>query len=64
MVKMILKIIGLVIVALGVIEIYDARSLSKNIFSYSDRNTSVKLLRICGFIMSIAGSIIIYMQFI
>ena len=62
MVKIILKIIGLIIVAIGLIEIYDARSLSKKIFSYSDKNTSIKVLRICGFTMSIAGAIIIYMQ--
>ena len=64
MVKALLEVIGLLIVAIGVIEIYDARSLSKKIFSYSDRNTAVKLLKISGFLMSIVGSIIIYMQFI
>ena len=62
MIKIMIEIIGLLIVAIGVIEIYDARSLSKKVFSYSDRNTAVKLLRICGYIMSIAGLIIIYMQ--
>ena len=62
MVKIIIEIIGLLIVAIGVIEIYDARSLSKSIFSDSDKNTSVHLLRICGLTMSIIGAMIIYIQ--
>lgn len=57
----IVKIIGLIIIAIGVIWIYDARILSKKFFSSSDKNTSTKVLKILGFIIAIIGAIIVYM---
>ena len=58
--KIILEIIILMIIAIGVISIFDARNISKRYFSNSDRNSSVRLLRICGFILSLIGVFIIY----
>lgn len=58
---LIIRIIGLIIVAIGVIAIYDARDLSKKFFSDSDKNTSAKILRIFGFIIAIIGAIIVYL---
>jgi hypothetical protein len=60
MIGIIEKIVLLILVAIGIITIYDARSLSKKFFSNSDRNSSVILLRIVGFIISIVAGIIIY----
>ncbi len=57
---LIVKIIGLIIVALGVIGIYDARDLSQKFFSNSDKNTSAKYLRAFGFIVAVIGAIIVY----
>lgn len=56
----IVKIIGLIIIALGVIGIYDARLLSQKFFSDSDKNNSTKTLRVVGFIISLIGAIIVY----
>ena len=58
---LIIKIIGLIIVALGVIGIYDARDLSQIFFSNSDKNNSAKILRIFGFIIAIIGAVIVYL---
>ena len=63
MIEAILKIIGLTIVALGVIAVYDARTLSKKFFSNSDKNNSTKLLKIVGFILSLIGIGILYIVF-
>lgn len=57
---LIVKIIGLIVIAIGVIGIFDARILSKKFFSSSDKNTSTKVLRIAGFIIAVLGAMIIY----
>ncbi len=57
---LIVKIIGLIIVAIGVISICDARDLSKRFFSDSDKNSSAMILRVSGFIIAIMGGIAIY----
>ena len=60
--KIIVEIVGLIVIAMGVIAIYDARIISKNFFSNSDKNSSVKLLRICGLILALIGAYIIYIR--
>lgn len=60
MVKIIFGIISLIIVALGVICIYDARILSKKIFSYADQNKATSGIKILGFAVSLVGILIIY----
>lgn len=61
MAVLIIKIIGLIIVAIGVISICDARDLSKKFFSNSDKNSSAMILRITGFIIAIIGAFIVYL---
>lgn len=61
-INIIIKIIALIVVALGVIMIYDARKLSKKWFSFGDRNDSTKILKIVGFIVAIIGSLIIILN--
>jgi len=61
-VNILIKIIGLAIMAFGVIMIYDARKLSKKWFSFGDRNGSTKTLKIVGFIVAIIGSLIIILS--
>ena len=55
----IVEIIGAVILMLGVILIYDARPITKKIFSFGDQNEGVKGLKIVGFIVSIIGGLLI-----
>lgn len=59
LINIIITIIGLVIMAIGVILIFDARNLTKKWFSFGDRNDGAKTLKIIGFVISIIGGIII-----
>lgn len=51
----ILNCIGILIIAIGVICIYDARKLTNKFFSTSDTNNATKTLKIVGFIISLIG---------
>lgn len=60
MLNIILSIIGIIIVILGVIMIYDARSLTKKLFGFGDQNEAALGLKIAGFLVSAIGAVIIY----
>lgn len=60
--KLIVKIVALLIIAIGVVLIYDARKIGKKWFSFGDRNSAVKTLKIVGFIIAIIGSLIIILN--
>ena len=55
----ILKLIGIIIMAVGVVCIYDARKLTKRFFSSSDINDSTKTFKIVGFVITIIGSALV-----
>lgn len=52
----VLNLIGIIILAIGVVCVYDARNLTKKFFSSSDTNSATKTFKIVGFIISIIGS--------
>ena len=58
--KLILIIIGLIIAAIGVMMIFDARFLTKKFFSFGDQNEASAGLKIVGFIIAMVGALIIY----
>ena len=58
--KIILIIIGLIIALIGVICIFDARVITKKMFSFGDQNEGSKGLKILGFLVAITGTLIIY----
>ena len=58
--QIILKIIGLLIVVLGIIMIFDARYLTKRFFGFGDQNQATLGLKIVGFIIAIVGGLIVY----
>lgn len=58
--KIILIIIGLIIATIGVICIFDARVITKKMFSFGDQNDGSTGLKILGFLVSITGALIIY----
>lgn len=60
--NIIIKIISFIIIAIGVIMIYDARKLSQKWFSFGDRNSVVKILKILGFILAVIGAIVIMLN--
>ena len=60
MLEIILETIKVIILMIGVIMIYDARSITKKVFSFGDQNEATLTLKIVGFIMStIAGFLIL-----
>lgn len=60
MLKIILVVIGTIITLLGVIMVFDARSLTKKLFSFGDQNEGASGLKILGFCMAIIGTLLIY----
>ncbi len=57
----ILKMIAITLVALGVVCIFDARVITKKVFSFGDQNEGSLGLKILGFIIAIVGAIIYYL---
>lgn len=60
MLKTILIIIGILIALIGTIMVFDARSLTKKLFSFGDQNEATSGLKILGFFMAIIGALLIY----
>lgn len=54
-----LAIIGTIVIMCGIILIYDARHITKKIFSFSDQNEATRALKVLGFIMSTIGGLLI-----
>ena len=58
--KIILLCIAIALVLFGVIMIYDARDLTKKLFSsFGDQNEGTMGFKFFGFILALAGAIII-----
>lgn len=53
----ILKILVLLIIVIGVIMIFDARLLTKKLFSFGDQNDATAGLKIVGFVIAISGTV-------
>ena len=58
--KIVLILIGLILDMLGVIMIYDARLLTKKLFSFGDQNEGTAGMKIVGFILAMIGALLIY----
>ena len=60
MFQVIFKLIGILMVLLGIILIYDARIITKRFFGFGDQNDASTGLKILGFIIAIVGGLILY----
>ena len=60
MLQVIIKLMGILLVLLGIILIYDARILTKRFFGFGDQNEATQGLKILGFILAIVGGLIVY----
>ena len=60
MFQLIVKLLGLIMILVGVILIYDARIITKRFFGFGDQNEGASGLKILGFILAIVGGLIIY----
>lgn len=54
----ILKILVLLVIVIGVIMVFDARLLTKKLFSFGDQNDATAGLKIVGFLIAISGTIV------
>ena len=59
--NMILTILGLIFAMVGVIMVYDARLLTKKLFSFGDQNEASLGFKLLGFIIAIIGGLIIFL---
>lgn len=60
MFNIIMKIVTLTLILIGIVFIYDARTLTKRFFSFGDQNEGASGLKFLGFILSIIGGIILF----
>lgn len=58
--KIILIIVGLIIALLGTACVFDARVITKEMFSFGDQNEGSLGLKLFGFIFAIIGGFIVY----
>ena len=57
--KIILTIIELIVLAIGITMIFDARKIARKWFSFGDKNDGAKILKIVGFVISIIAAILV-----
>lgn len=60
MLNTLLILLGLIIMAISVTVIYDARTIAKKLFSSNETNETTKVLKIVSFITFLIGCGIIY----
>lgn len=60
MLHIIFRIIGLIVLSLGVVMVYDARILTKNWFGFGDQNEASTGFKILGAMVCFIGAIIVY----
>lgn len=59
--ELVITLIALLIMAIGILAIFDARKISKKFFSSDNQNKNVKVLKIVGTIVAWITLGIIYM---
>lgn len=57
-----LTLLGLILAMVGVIMVYDARLLTKKLFSFGDQNEASLGFKLLGFIIAIIGGLIVFFQ--
>ncbi len=60
MLHIILNLIGAIVILCGVILVFDARIITKKMFSFGDQNEATTGLKILGVLLSIIGAFIIF----
>lgn len=60
MLQIIGRLIGVIILLVGVVFIYDARIITKKAFGFGDQNEATSGFKILGVLLAIIGGIIFY----
>ena len=58
--QIILRLIGVLILLVGVVLIYDARIITKKMFGFGDQNEATSGFKILGVLVSLFGLAIVY----
>ena len=61
--ELVFTILGLIFTTIGIISIYDARKLTKKLFSFQDINEGTNMLKIFGLIVSLIWLSIVFICF-
>jgi len=61
MLEIILEMVKTIVLMIGVILIYDAREITKKVFSFGDQNEATQILKMIGFIISTVAGFLILM---
>lgn len=57
--NLILKVLGAILVLIGIILIYDARPITKKYFGFGDQNEGALGMKMLGFIFTLVGGILL-----
>lgn len=57
-----MRLILIILTAIGVTLIYDARRITQNYFGKQDQNKTVTILKLVGFVVSVASGIALVMM--
>ena len=60
--QIILRLIGVLILLIGVILVYDARVITKKMFGFGDQNEATSGFKILGELLCLVGLVIIYLS--
>ncbi len=60
MVQIILRLMGTVILLMGVVLVYDARIITKKVFDFGDQNDATSGFKILGALLAIIGGLIFF----
>ena len=58
--QIVLNLIGVLILLVGVILVYDARIITKKMFKFGDQNEATSGFKILGVVISLIGATIVY----
>ena len=58
--KIIGTLISFILIMIGVIAIYDARKLTEKWFSFYDRNSATKWIKLGGYLIAIIGALALF----
>ena len=60
MLDIIIDLVAVIVILIGVILVYDARTITKKMFGFGDQNEATSGLKILGWLMAIIGILIIF----
>ncbi len=60
MAKIVLMMVGVILGTIGVVCIFDARILTRKMFSFGDQNEGAMGLKILGFLFTVVGALLIF----